>query len=155
MNDIYKTQCTLLLRILPIINKIDSFALKGGTAINFFVRDLPRLSVDVDLVFTQIKERNESLHEISLALQKIKTDILQIFPRANVFEKRVEGFVISLIINEGNATVKIEVNHVIRGTVYPIVEYFLCDKAKSIFNINVKNKTLQEEELYAGKICAA
>ena len=80
MNDIYKAQCTLLLRILPIINRIDSFALKGGTALNFFVRNLPRLSVDIDLVYTKINERMESLQEISLELQKVKMYILQILP---------------------------------------------------------------------------
>jgi len=155
MNDIYKAQCTLLLRILPIINRIDSFALKGGTALNFFVRNLPRLSVDIDLVYTKINERMESLQEISLELQKVKMYILQILPNANIIEKKVEGFAISLIINEGNATVKIEVNHVIRGTVFPVTEYFLCEKARSIFNLSFKNKILQKEELYAGKICAA
>ncbi len=140
MNDIYKAQCTLLLRILPIINRIDSFALKGGTALNFFIRNLPRLSIDVDLVYTKIKERMEKLQEISLELQKVKMYILQILPNANIVEKKVEGFAISLIINEGNATVKIEVNPVIRGTVFPVIECFLCEKARNIFNLNVKIK---------------
>ena len=45
----YKAQVDLLLQILPHIAKEEIFALKGGTAINLFVRDMPRLSIDIDL----------------------------------------------------------------------------------------------------------
>lgn len=48
--DIYKRQVALLLRVLPIVTDEQCFALKGGTAINLFVRDMPRLSVDIDLI---------------------------------------------------------------------------------------------------------
>jgi hypothetical protein len=47
----YREQVSLLLRVLPIVGREEVFALKGGTAINLFVRDLPRLSVDIDLTF--------------------------------------------------------------------------------------------------------
>ena len=46
----YWEQVRLLVEILPFVAEEDCFALKGGTAINFFMRDLPRLSVDIDLV---------------------------------------------------------------------------------------------------------
>ena len=52
---VFFRQAELLLRILPLIYKEDVFALKGGTAINFFVRDLPRLSVDIDLAYLPVK----------------------------------------------------------------------------------------------------
>jgi hypothetical protein len=42
----YRDQVSLLLRVLPIVGREAAFALKGGTAINLFVRDLPRLSID-------------------------------------------------------------------------------------------------------------
>jgi predicted nucleotidyltransferase component of viral defense system len=48
---VFFKQAELLLRILPLIHKEEVFALKGGTAINFFVQDLPRLSVDIDLTY--------------------------------------------------------------------------------------------------------
>jgi len=44
----YEDQVRLLLRCLPEIGRQECFALKGGTAINLFVRDLPRVSVDID-----------------------------------------------------------------------------------------------------------
>ena len=46
---LYRAQADLLLQVLPHVAKEESFALKGGTAINLFVRDMPRLSVDIDL----------------------------------------------------------------------------------------------------------
>lgn len=51
MKDSFLRQAGLILRILPLIHQEQVFALKGGTAINFFVRNLPRLSVDIDLVY--------------------------------------------------------------------------------------------------------
>jgi len=56
----YYQQVELLLKILPLVAAEKVFALKGGTAINFFIRDLPRLSVDIDLAFIPINERYEA-----------------------------------------------------------------------------------------------
>ena len=47
----YRLQTALLMRLLPHVAIESCFALKGGTTINLFVRDLPRLSVDIDLVY--------------------------------------------------------------------------------------------------------
>jgi len=55
--DIYRSQVELLLRVLPYVAKEKVFALKGGTAINLFVRDLPRLSVDIDLTYLPFEDR--------------------------------------------------------------------------------------------------
>ncbi len=63
---VFYKQAELLLRILPLIYKEDVFALKGGTAINFFVRDLPRLSVDIDLTYLPVNDRDFALNEIRL-----------------------------------------------------------------------------------------
>ena len=67
----YVDQVNLLVRILPYVANEKIFALKGGTAINLFYRDLPRLSVDIDLTYLPIKDRDESLAEISDALERI------------------------------------------------------------------------------------
>lgn len=56
-----EAQVALLVRLLPHVAKENVFALKGGTAINLFYRDLPRLSVDIDLTYLPIKDRGESL----------------------------------------------------------------------------------------------
>jgi len=51
MNEIYRKQVTLLVRIMPLVHKINDFAIHGGTAINLFVKNMPRLSVDIDLTY--------------------------------------------------------------------------------------------------------
>lgn len=47
----YTDRVQLLVEILPTLAKETRFALKGGTAINLFEHDLPRLSVDIDLTW--------------------------------------------------------------------------------------------------------
>jgi len=71
----YREQVTLLLRILPIIAREEAFALKGGTAINLFVRDLPRLSVDIDLTYLPLGDRIAALTGIREGLQRVETGI--------------------------------------------------------------------------------
>lgn len=70
----YKSQVDLLLQVLSYIAKEEMFALKGGTAINLFVRDMPRLSVDVDLTYLPINSREEALSDIQKGLGRIKVD---------------------------------------------------------------------------------
>jgi predicted nucleotidyltransferase component of viral defense system len=70
----YKAQVDLLLTILPQVAKEKSLALKGGTAINLFVREMPRLSVDIDLTYTSIADdRETALKNISDALDLTPT----------------------------------------------------------------------------------
>lgn len=57
----YEAQVRLLLECLPHVNNSEAFALHGGTAINLFVRDMPRLSVDIDLTYLPVASREESL----------------------------------------------------------------------------------------------
>lgn len=71
----YVAQVALLVRILPYVAKEKIFALKGGTAINLFYRDLPRLSVDIDLTYLPVKDRAESLVEINDAMDRIAAAI--------------------------------------------------------------------------------
>ena len=67
----YAAQVALLVRVLPYVAKEEIFALKGGTAINLSYRDLPRLSVDIDLTYLPVKDRAESLAEINDAMDRI------------------------------------------------------------------------------------
>jgi hypothetical protein len=60
---IYADQVHLLVRAIPEIAQEEIFALKGGTGINLFVRDLPRLSVDIDLVYLPVADRDSSLRQ--------------------------------------------------------------------------------------------
>ena len=80
----YKLQVALLLKVLPEVSKEDCFALHGGTAINLFVRDMPRLSVDIDLTYIPIEDRNTSIRNISEALLRIKANIETVIPTVEI-----------------------------------------------------------------------
>ena len=68
----YRRQVALLVRVLPFVAEENCFALKGGTAINLFIRDLPRLSIDIDLAYLPVADREESLRDIETALCRIQ-----------------------------------------------------------------------------------
>ena len=158
MNDnFYYNQAKLLLNILPLINKFPDFALKGGTAINFFVRNLPRLSVDIDLTYLPIKERNQSLQEISQILEKLSQEIPRRIPNTRVTLKRTRdtNTIRTLIANQKGITVKIEPNLVMRGSVFPIEKKKLCEAAEVKFKLAITTNTLALADLYGSKICAA
>jgi hypothetical protein len=63
-SEVYRRQVALLMRTLPLIANEECFALKGGTAINLFVRNMPRLSVDIDLTYVPVHPRDASLAAI-------------------------------------------------------------------------------------------
>lgn len=116
----YQSQVKLLLRILPHVAAEEEFALKGGTAINLFVRDLPRLSVDIDLPYIPLADRNESLTAISAALGRIRDRLLAAVPGIHFLPQPTQtGDEAKLICLLGSANVKIEVNTVLRGVVWP------------------------------------
>ncbi len=71
MRETYFQQVRLLIEVLPLIAREADFALKGGTAINLFVRDLPRLSVDIDLTYLPIADREEPLAAIGETVRKL------------------------------------------------------------------------------------
>jgi len=73
--DRYLAQVQLLIRVLPIVAGEKDFAIKGGTAINLFVRDMPRLSVDIDLTYLPIAPYDEALVAIGAAMTRLAGDI--------------------------------------------------------------------------------
>jgi len=83
-DSVFFKQASLLLRVLPIIIEHKVFALKGGTAINFFVRDLPRLSVDIDLTYLELGERTKSLLDITSHMDDICESIEKKIPRTEI-----------------------------------------------------------------------
>jgi len=112
IDTIFFKQGELLLRVLPLIDKETAFALKGGTAINFFIRDMPRISIDIDLTYLPVGERNFSLHEISNALIRISQDVESKIPGTKVIVKKIKGtdFLHTLFVQSQEATIKIEPN---------------------------------------------
>jgi predicted nucleotidyltransferase component of viral defense system len=157
IDTVYFRQAELLLRVLPLVDREAVFALKGGTAINFFVRDLPRISVDIDLVYLPIGERDFSLREISEALVRISRNVESRIPGTKIVPRKIKGSDLwsGCSVQREDATIKIEPNLVMRGSLFPPERRNLCLKAKSVFELSVESRTLSENELYAGKICAA
>lgn len=157
MDSIYFRQAELVLRVLPLVDREAAFALKGGTAINFFVRDFPRLSVDIDLVYLPVAEREASLRELSAALVRIAQEVEHRIPGAKIFPKKLKGADLwsGCSVRRGEATIKIEPNLVMRGSLFPTERRTLTPKARSAFELSMECRTLAEQELYAGKLCAA
>jgi predicted nucleotidyltransferase component of viral defense system len=155
MRKAYLEQVRLMLRVMPHVAAEEVFALKGGTAINFFVWDMPRLSVDIDLTYLPLEPREQSLRGISAALLRIKQAITKANPGFNVHESKSADLVLKLVVRTTGAEVKIEPNTVIRGTISGVVSRDLSAKARSTFEAAVKVRTLSDAELFGGKICAA
>ncbi len=156
MNPAYVEQTRLMLRVLPFVAKEDCFALKGGTAINFFVRDLPRLSVDIDLVYLPINSRQEALSGISAALKRIKADALRGLGQGFTIQEGVAGGMTSKLFVKGpGGTVKVEPNFVLRGTVSAPAKRAASKKVVATFDLSVSIMTAANTDLYGGKICAA
>jgi hypothetical protein len=126
----YKKQVALLLGVLPEVGRETCFALHGGTAINLFIRDMPRLSVDVDLAYVPMEDRAVSLANISAALERIKSRVETIIPNARAAHRRDAG---KLQISAQGVNVKLEVNLVARGTLAAPVKMPLCAKAQKEF----------------------
>src|ERR1700677_100119 len=116
--DTYRKQVALLIRILPLVAEESCFALKGGTAINLFVRDMPRLSVDIDLTYLPVEARAESLSAISAAMQRIAGRIEHTIPGVRISQGLTESAVTRLTVRAASVQIKIEVTPVLRGTVY-------------------------------------
>lgn len=112
IRNVYKAQVSLLLKALPEVAKEKCFALHGGTAINLFIRDMPRLSVDVDLTYVPIDNRNASLKNIVEALNRIKSRIEATIPETHI---SLQEKILKLLISTPKAQIKLEVNQANRG----------------------------------------
>lgn len=153
----YFKQARLMLRVIPHVAAEDRFALKGGTAINFFVRDMPRLSVDIDLIWLLLEPRDAALANIGQALRHIAAGIRKTMPEVIVQESRPRNaeHVSKLFVSTDEATIKIEPNLVLRGTVFPPDERELSAQAEALFELSASIKTAAFADLYGGKLCAA
>ena len=152
----YRQQVDLLVRVLPSVSPEAVFALKGGTAINLFVRNLPRLSVDIDLTYLPIRPRPDSLTEIEQALRRISTSIAAAIPEAKVFESRLhkEGSLNRLVVRTPDTQIKIEVTPVTRGCVFEPVTMPVAPAVEDQFGY-AETPVVSFDDLYAGKIVAA
>ena len=150
----YFEQARLLLRYLPAFAAADCFALKGGTAINLFVRDMPRLSVDIDLAYLPLSKRELALAEMRDALARIATQAKRLLPGLQVFDAGTVDAPKQIAATE-QARIKIEPNSVLRGTVFPVEMRQLAPVAEALFEMSVSAPVVSHADLYAGKLCAA
>lgn len=148
----YRKQVALLIRIIPSVYRIKDFAVHGGTAINLFHKNMPRYSVDIDITYIPIQSREESLSTINNHLMTLKALIEKTVPGIKVIHKPA---IWKLLCIKDDAIVKIEVNGTKRGIIGTVEEHLLCDKAKKEFNMECKVKTVSFSQLYGGKITAA
>lgn len=149
----YYAQVRLLVSVLPVVAKEPCFALKGGTAINLFVRNMPRLSVDIDLAFLPIGDRTTALQEIGAALGRIADALSGRGYRVQPGKRQGQD-VNGLLVSDGKAVIKIEVSPVLRGTVYPEAIRRMVEQAEAEFGF-AEVPVVSFADLYAGKIVAA
>lgn len=151
----YHNQVKLLLQLIPYVARYQCFALKGGTAINLFVRNFPRLSVDIDLVFLPMMGRQDALNEIRKNLSELGELIRSGLGGASVIESfQSKDDALRLTISKGGAQIKVELSPVLRGTVYTPTVIPVNEDVEEEFGY-AEIQVVNFADLYAGKICAA
>lgn len=152
----YWGQVRLLLDVMPAVAEETCFALKGGTAINFFVRDLPRLSVDIDLAYLPVEERGVSLRAIDQALRRIAGVLSGYSPAYEVALGGNErsGLSDTLGVRDRGSQIKIEVNPVLRGAVRQAQRMQVRPAVEERIAFG-EMQVLDFSDLYAGKLMAA
>ncbi|MDD5366106.1 MAG: nucleotidyl transferase AbiEii/AbiGii toxin family protein [Gallionellaceae bacterium] len=155
MNQRYLDTARLLTQVAPLVFVDGTFALKGGTAINLFIRDMPRLSVDLDLVFPDHSlPRDEALAHINMAIRQSAERLntrgfqTQVLATADAGETK-------LLVRRAGIEVKIEVNFVMRGTVHPVRSAALTPTARDTLLADLEIPVVSLEDVYGGKLVAA
>ena len=149
----YRQQVSLLVKSLPIIAKEKIFALKGGTAINLFVQNFPRLSVDIDLAYLPLNSRSSAIQDVQASLKRIATNLEKtLFVSATLQNNKPDEM--RIIVSANNTQVKIEVSPVLRGSLMAPIEMDVVEEVENEFGFASIN-VLSLADLYGGKICAA
>ena len=152
--ELYRRQVALLIRVLPLVAEEKSFALKGGTAINLFIRNMPRLSVDIDLTYLPVQPRTESMVALDAAIKRIRNRIHAAIQGAQITEGTMEGTITRLIVRAEGVQIKIEVTPVLRGCVYDAELHGVSEAVEEAFGF-AEIQVVSFADLYAGKIVAA
>ncbi len=155
-NNPYFKQVELLVQMLPEVAKYKCFALKGGTAINLFARDLPRLSVDIDLAYTPVNGRDEALAEIDTTFLALNKNIIKLIPSLQITKSKLNDteIIYKLLTQLENTQVKIEISPVMRGVVNECVQLETSAQTQESFGF-ASVPVVSFNDLYAGKLCAA
>jgi len=144
----------MMAQVAPLVFVDDTFALKGGTAINLFVRDMPRLSVDLDLVFPDhTLPREQALVRINEAIRQAADRLVRRGFQVHIPD--AEAGETKLLVRRDRIEVKVEVNFVMRGTVHSVRRASLVPAARNQLLADVELPMVSLEDLYGGKLCAA
>ena len=155
LNQVYLDTARLLTQVAPLVFADNVFALKGGTAINLFVRDMPRLSVDLDLVFTDHRlARDDALAKINEAVKSAAERLKKRGFQTHAATAADAGET-KLFVKRDKLQVKVEVNFVLRGTMHPVRSQSLSAKAKEVLQADLELPVVSFEDLYGGKLVAA
>lgn len=155
MEKSYVDTVRLMLEVAPEVFASGRVAMKGGTALNFFVQDMPRLSVDIDVVFVPHQTpRDTALAEIANELSALQTRLNRRGIKAEVASSKT-GDETKLFARRDRIEVKIEINHVFRGTLLPVETRSLTKTASDLFTTALAVPTLAVAELYGSKLVAA
>ena len=155
MNQVYLDTARLLTQVAPLVFVDNVFALKGGTAINLFVRDIPRLSVDLDLVFVDHRlEREQALAKINEAFKKVDERLKKRGFQTHM-ATRTDAGETKIFVRRERIEVKVEVSFVLRGVVHPVRSASLSVKAKEVLQADLELPLVSLEDLYGGKPVAA
>jgi predicted nucleotidyltransferase component of viral defense system len=154
--EIYRRQAALLVKALPFVAAETCFALKGGTAINLFARDLPRVSVDIDLTYVPLADRASSLAHIDAAMRRIAEAIGRGIPGARVIPASLRGedWITKLFVRAGGVQIKIEVTPVLRGCLHEPLLMHVSAAVEDQFGF-AEIPVASFADLYAGKLVAA
>src|SRR5215471_17498778 len=152
----YRRQAALLISVLPFVAEETCFALKGGTAINLFVRNMPRFSVDIDLTYLPLADRKTSLAEIDAAMTRIAEHIQKGIPGVRVTSSKLkeEGIISKHFVELDGVRIKIEVTPVLRGCVYEPEKRSVAEAVEAAFGF-AEIQVVSFADLYAGKLVAA
>jgi predicted nucleotidyltransferase component of viral defense system len=155
-SDQYRRQVSLLVRVLPYVARQGCFALKGGTAINLFLRDMPRLSVDIDLTYLPVEARDVSLRAIDKAMKDIAETAGSNSPAEEIVTgtPNEEGAVTKLFARGNGVQIKIEVTPVLRGCVFEPQTRSVSRAVEDTFGY-AEIQLVSFADLYGGKIVAA
>jgi predicted nucleotidyltransferase component of viral defense system len=156
MNQTYLDTARLLTQVAPLVFVDETFALKGGTAINLFVRDMPRLSVDLDLVFPDhTLPRDEALARINESIRQAAERLKKRGFQAHVPAAAAAAGETKLLVRSDSIQVKVEVNFVMRGTVRPVRRASLTPVARDVLMADLEIPVVSLEDVYGGKLVAA
>lgn len=153
LRSVYGQKVELLLRLLPIVMDEGVFAVHGGTAINLFLKNLPRYSVDIDLTYVPLADRQQSIDDINLRLKHIADKAGKAFRGMHVMPNTATC---KLLCEYQGKQVKVEVNQTKRGIVGgKVVRLPLSERAQEEFGMYCEADIVPVTQLYGGKIAAA